>query len=315
VLRNTPSVNLIFAKRVQKIREISGLFLKMRGIFNFLSIRKVEEEIMKLTPLQMQEINQAKKSGLSEESISFLSTGQFNFKKMEELRFAMESGISLEEIKKRKRPRFFLKKDKENIFYYESKLSQMQRMLLILLILSMTAFALIVFQGENQDEIILNLYQDEVTLSCFQKFQPENYIKEIQQTEQAILTLPKSIDTSYPCTYVKKYVLELAGKRIEKFLRVKVIDDEAPNLELFQKEISVIDRDSFSCRAYIKTAYDKVEGDIKNKVYCSSELSEEENQIVSYFIEDSSGNRFSTDLKVHLFQAEQILQEEMEESY
>ncbi|MBR2768597.1 MAG: hypothetical protein IKD68_06670, partial [Solobacterium sp.] len=55
----------------------------------------------------------------------------------------------------------------------------------------------------------------------------------------------------------------------------------------------------FSCRAYLKNAYDAIDGDLTRRVECSDQLDSEETQTVLYTVKDRAGNVGKTELTIH----------------
>ena len=94
---------------------------------------------------------------------------------------------------------------------------------------------------------------------------------------------------------------ELKGKEesIRKILKITVSDETAPEINLLQDHAELLTATKFSCRAYLKNAYDAVDGDLTQRVKCSDQLEQSETQTVLYTVKDRSGNEAKKELTVH----------------
>lgn len=273
---------------------------------------------MKLTLLQENEIIRAKQAGLDEECIRFLCTAGFNYKQMEAARKMLEEGLPLETVRKMAHPgipyeQMGIRQEpvKKPLFH---SISDVGKICVVFCVIALSLVVLSVVSLMEEQTLELELSASEVSLSCNQTFQPENYIKTLVESEDSVLSLPKKIDTSKPGQYIVKYSLKDSKNEIQSLLMVKVTDDEAPVLTLVQDDVEVFQKEEFSCRAYILEAYDDVDGDMMNHVECNNLLSDDMYQTVTYAVTDRAGNKAVDTLSVYLFQAAEILERDMQES-
>ncbi len=145
------------------------------------------------------------------------------------------------------------------------------------------------------DELILEV-QDTVTLEAGSIFYGADYIKEY--TETAELSYPETIELPKPCVQLIEYEIANSVKRKTAKLKLIVVDNTAPNIHLSQDYVSISSPSDFSCRDYLKDAYDSVDGDLSTKVSCSVFDSNVKQQKIIYSVSDSSGNKAEAFLNV-----------------
>ncbi len=147
------------------------------------------------------------------------------------------------------------------------------------------------------DELKLEV-QDTVTLEAGSIFYGADYIKEY--TETAKLSYPETIELPKPCVQLIEYEIANSVKRKTAKLKLIVVDNTAPNIHLSQDYVSISSPSDFSCRNYLKGAYDLVDGDLSAEVSCSVFDSNARQQEIIYSVSDSSGNKASAFLKVEI---------------
>lgn len=145
------------------------------------------------------------------------------------------------------------------------------------------------------DELELEV-QDTVTLEAGSIFYGADYIKDY--TETAELSYPETIELPKPCVQLIEYEIANSVKRKTAKLKLIVVDSTAPNIHLSQDYVSISSPSDFSCRDYLKDAYDLVDGDLSADVSCSVFDSEARQQEIIYSVSDSSGNKATASLNV-----------------
>ena len=87
-------------------------------------------------------------------------------------------------------------------------------------------------------------------------------------------------------------------KSVSKELVLNVVDGDSPVIKLNKKEVTLTrGEDEFSCKAYLSSADDTVDGDLTDRVACASKdtddgkISEKKDkQTVEYSVKDKAGN-------------------------
>ena len=87
-------------------------------------------------------------------------------------------------------------------------------------------------------------------------------------------------------------------KSVSKELILNVVDGDSPVIKLNKKEVTLTrGEDEFSCKAYLSSADDTVDGDLTDSVTCASKdtddgkISEKKDkQTVEYSVKDKAGN-------------------------
>ena len=167
---------------------------------------------------------------------------------------------------------------------------------------------MIVITRPKTDVPVLTLTSDEIRLACGMTFEPSAYVKEVQG-EDAHLILPDSFTAKMPEERLVCYELETRDGTIQKLMRIRIIDETAPEITLSNDHIELLRVTKFSCLAYLVNAKDNVDGDLTDRVECSDALGEENTQSVEYVVQDRSGNRTVKLLEVHYADGEEETEE------
>ncbi len=146
------------------------------------------------------------------------------------------------------------------------------------------------------DELNLEV-EKEVTLEAGSDFNAADYI--VAFTNTATLTLPQA-DTLTPGTHYIEYSVSNGVKSKTAKLKLNVVDTTSPKIQLSQNYLSLKASEGFSCRNYLKSANDIVDGDLTGEVSCSQFDSDAVHQAITYSVVDSSGNKATAILSVDI---------------
>lgn len=180
-----------------------------------------------LTYLQLREIDEAKKAGLTEEDICILSQGGYNHLQMHEIRLALQKGID----QKKMRCMFHPSLSYETMHYIRLQLEKGEDVddiifkkqliaffLFLLLLLGLTLFM------PAHEEPFLELKSDSVILEVGEAFHPMEYIDSYSRGKGQLI-LPETIDTQKEGNYVLVYKLMSEDTLIEKVLHITITAD------------------------------------------------------------------------------------------
>ena len=269
-----------------------------------------------MTFLQRSEIEKGRQEELSEEELKLFSRQEFNYLQMGVLRSALRSGLSKEQVRQIAKP--WIASDEMEELINEMKegkspsIPKKPRSVPILIIgaviLSLLGIAVIVITRPKTDVPVLTLTSDEIRLACGMTFEPSAYVKEVQG-EDAHLILPDSFTAKMPEERLVCYELETRDGTIQKLMRIRIIDETAPEITLSNDHIELLRVTKFSCLAYLVNAKDNVDGDLTDRVECCDALGEENTQSVEYVLQDRSGNRTVKLLEVHYADGEEETEE------
>lgn len=240
--------------------------------------------------LQMREIRLGFEHGLSEEQIDLFAKypEEYSYNAMNNARIKLENGNMIDEQAKAKVRSNQLK----NGLLFSA-------FLLILVVIGVCGTVVKNYLDERNQELDIQLYADTIQLNYGDTFNPSKYIKSYTNADNVELTIPEPIDTHQLGSITITYSLRNHIKTIKKQVQVVVVDFENPIITLSNQEVTLIrNQDTFSCKAYLSSAVDNVDGDITNKVECSNVDSSKDTQTVKYTVKDSSGNEGTKELKL-----------------
>lgn len=259
-----------------------------------------------LTFLQREVLEEARKADLPEAQLKLFANGTLNYLQMEAVRNALEEGMDPQCVKRFAKP--WIRADEMNEIRDAIRSGEepvipkcpfvFPKGILfgsLVLILFGLAAGLAMMEPERA---VLELTNDEIRLSCGMKFEPSNYVRTVQG-EQAELILPESFAAERPGVRLVSYELKGRSGSIRKLLRIVIADETPPVITLIQNHAELLRVTPFSCRMYLKSAEDNVDGDLSAKVSCSDELSEDETQTVLYTVTDKAGNTAEETLEIH----------------
>jgi len=146
------------------------------------------------------------------------------------------------------------------------------------------------------NELVLEV-EDEVTIEAGSKFHAADYI--VSFTDTAKLTLPK-VNTALPGIQYVEYGIANEAKQKTATLKLNVVDTTAPKIRLHQDYVSLKDVSAFSCRDYLKSAMDSVDGDVSDRVTCSPFDVNAKHQEIQYSVSDAAGNKATAILPVDI---------------
>ena len=272
-----------------------------------------------MTFLQRSEIEKGRQEELSEEELRLFSRQEFNYLQMGVLRSALGSGLSREQVRQIAKP--WIASDEMEELVKEMKdgksppIPKKPRSVPVLIlgavILSLLGTAVIVITRPETDVPVLTLTSDEIRLACGMTFDPSAYVKEYQG-EDARLILPDSFTAKTPEERLVCYELQTRDGTVRKLMRIRIVDETAPEITLSNDHIELLRVTRFSCLAYLVNAKDNVDGDLTDRVECSDTLGEDETQSVEYAVQDRSGNRTVKLLEIHYADGQEETEEPAE---
>lgn len=266
---------------------------------------------------QLKEIRTGIEHGLSTTRIRLYAKPDYDSHQMEQIRLAIENGLTDEQIATFADPAFsddemehirtrleFERRSKEEIT------EDLHRKRLHNILIAVAALGLLLVIGligffgfdtvrDYLQPLNITLTVSDVTLEPGDIFSPMNYINSYT-TKDTELILPDPIDTSRTGDQKVLYKLRNNHKSISKELIVHIRDQDAPTLTLTTDQVQLTrNQDIFSCRAYISSATDAYDGDLTDKVTCSSMIDWSKDKVtVPFTVSDSSSNTAQEDLTV-----------------
>lgn len=261
---------------------------------------------MNHTYLQVQELSLAEESNLSKEELSLLKHSKLNYLQLEQVRLAIEEKMDFSLIKKMAKP-WITSQEMEEI-RHDTKLnipidfSQYKKKpnIPFLSIVGVVVGCGLFVAGWNYrihhtQTPYLNLISEDVTIACGTTFEPMRYVQSYSE-EVGELILPERFSSNSPDIKLLKYELQYGKQSLESYLRVHIVDEQPPTIQLTQEEIELNPNDTIHCKDYLLEARDDVDGDVMSRVSCH--YTKDPSEIV-YSVEDSSGNSTSTLITVH----------------
>lgn len=269
----------------------------------------------------MQQIEQVRLGfihGLTTTQVDFYAKEKFDAAQMEEIRLALEDGLTYEDIDKFAKVEFGheqmnhvrIKISNDKKIGEEKKSNLLKKRLKNGLLFSCLLLVLLgggVFVFFAKEEIALyfqplelSLTTDKVTLNINEPFIAMNYVAGYTEGENIELILPYDITTTTLGEQKILYKLKNEKKVVSKIIILTVLDNEGPLLELKEHTVTLIrNKETFSCRNYIASCDDNVDGDCRDFVECSDELDKSlSKQVIHYVITDTSGNTVTKELEV-----------------
>ncbi|MBR2761164.1 MAG: hypothetical protein IKD66_08325 [Solobacterium sp.] len=275
-----------------------------------------------ITFLQKQEVEKGIQAGLSREQVRIYTEPGLNFIQMKVIREALCAGLKDEDARLIAKPWINAETMKELIEEMKQgkKITVKKKLDLRKWILPAAAagaafLALgVLFFEEPKEAPMLELRQEEIRLAVGMKFEPEQYIRQ-SSPEGYELILPAPFTAEKPEVRLAMYELKGKETSVKRILRITVADETAPEIHLLQDHAELLRATKFSCRAYLKNAYDAIDGDLTRRVQCSDQLDSEETQTVLYTVKDKAGNVGKTELTIHFadFDLPSVMNAEEEE--
>ena len=272
-----------------------------------------EAEKRGLDLFQMQEVREGLKN-LTAEQVDLYAWPKYDHMQMQEIRLGLEHGLSREEMSVFLDPRIGYKQmnynrikiENSNVINEKADAELRRKKYLNVFIVTLTATVLVGasyagwhfrdFLFAKFQHLEIRLKDDSVTLGYGEPFNPADYIASYTE-EGTELILPEAVDTSTVGEQTVIYKLKNPQKMITAEMAVVIVDDKEPVIVLNAKEDTLIrTEDEFSCRAYLSNAYDQIDGDLTDQVICSEADESLDEQIITYTVEDSSGNQCEAEL-------------------
>jgi len=282
-----------------------------------ISKKKLEE--LGFQNYQIEEIRLAEKNGVDEDLIhKWLENTEFDSYQMFQIRKGLQDGLDVslyankdipytemerirlqqlveknkkdeQEAKKIKEEKKAERKEKRN-----GRLEGIKSFfttLLIILLIATLGTVIYLFKDsilKSLELLELELPKEVVELSYGDKFNADDYVIKVTEGDEIIKIWPQ-FTTDELGEFKLEYVITNNVKAVKKYLKVKVIDDEAPVIKLSDEKISLTRNvDDFNGFIYIESVTDNY--DSSPKVEISMIDWSKNSQDVEYKATDSEGN-------------------------
>lgn len=243
--------------------------------------------------------------------IEDIANHRFTVEQLEVLIKAKKDKVDIEAIKDPEIPAKQMNAVLEHIMResgtYEAHYESVRRKWLknitwMIILITLVVVAIFFYYGNRDwieaytDELILEIEQ-EVEIEAGELFQAADYIH--SYTLSANLILP-DVNTNIPGTQYVEYKIENGVKTESKQLKLRVVDTTAPIIQLTQEYLKLTSPDAFSCKNYLLTATDSLDGDLSDKVICTGMDPSATHQEISYTVSDEAGNQTTAILIVDI---------------
>lgn len=273
-------------------------------------------------PFQLREIEEGLKNGLTTSQVELYAKDVYDNMQMQEIRLGLEHGLTERQMSVFLNPSIGYEEmrysriqvedlnvinENANADLLKKKVSIGARVVIVLALLVVVGIGGYVGRNYIQSafqDIDLELTDSEITLNYGETFKPMNYVKAYTKEDGVELILPSSVDTNEVGTQTVIYKLNNLVKSVSKELKINVVDSDAPTITLNKKEVTLTrGEDTFSCKAYLSSANDTVDGDLTDEVTCKSKDTDEgkvdekkDKQTIIYSVTDKTGNEGSATL-------------------
>lgn len=248
---------------------------------------------MGLNDFQLQEIEEGLKHGLSEPQMAVFLHPNISY---EEMRYNRQQIEDLNVIN-----------EHANADLLKKRISIIGRVLIVIAVIVAVGAGLYVGREYIQAEfqtIELELNEAEATVNYGDSFIPLEHVKNYTKEDGVELILPQEIDTKKIGKQTLIYTVKNKMKSVSKELVLNVVDGDSPVIKLNKKEVTLTrGEDEFSCKAYLSSADDTVDGDLTDSVTCTSKDTDDgkvsekkDKQTVEYSVKDKAGNVGSAEL-------------------
>ncbi len=266
--------------------------VKYRGL-NSAQLTEVYEGLKKLTTdqvdlyakpeydnMQMQEIRLGMEHGLSPDQMAVFMNPEISWESMNHNRVKIENANVID------------KRAKANL--YAQRLRNMFIVILIVTLVgtvSVGAYLFHHYQMLQNQNLILTLTADEVTLDYGAVFNPIDYVEDYTKEDGVELILPDVIDTHQIGKTEALYKIKNRVKTETAGLTINVVDQSPPDITLSNHEVTLTrGQDAFSGKAYLSSAADNADGDLTDRVTWNDPDESLNDQDITYTVTDSSGN-------------------------
>ena len=266
--------------------------VKYRGL-NSAQLTEVYEGLKKLTTdqvdlyakpeydnMQMQEIRLGMEHGLSPDQMAVFMNPEISWESMNHNRVKIENANVID------------KRAKANL--YAQRLRNMFIVILIVTLVgtvSVGAYLFHHYQMLQNQNLILTLTADEVTLDYGAVFNPIDYVEDYTKEDGVELILPDVIDTHQIGKTEALYTIKNRVKTETAGLTINVVDQSPPDITLSNHEVTLTrGQDAFSGKAYLSSAADNADGDLTDRVTWNDPDESLNDQDITYTVTDSSGN-------------------------
>ena len=266
--------------------------VKYRGL-NSAQLTEVYEGLKKLTTdqvdlyakpeydnMQMQEIRLGREHGLTPDQMAVFMNPEISWESMNHNRVKIENANVID------------KRAKANL--YAQRLRNMFIVILIVTLVgtvSVGAYLFHQYQMLQNQNLILTLTADEVTLDYGAVFNPIDYVEDYTKEDGVELILPDVIDTHQIGKTEALYKIKNRVKTETAGLTINVVDQSPPDITLSNHEVTLTrGQDAFSGKAYLSSAADNADGDLTDRVTWNDPDESLNDQDITYTVTDSSGN-------------------------
>lgn len=275
--------------------------VKSRGL-NSAQMTEVHEGLKKLTTdqvdlyakteydnMQMQEIRLGLEHGLTPDQMAVFMNPEISWEAMNHNRIKIENANVIDKRAKAK--------------LHAQRLRNIFIVLLIVTLIgaaSVGAYLFRQYQMLQNQNLILILTADEITLDYGAAFNPIDYVEDYTKEDGVELILPDAIDTHQIGKTEVLYKIKNRIKTETAVLTVNVVDQSPPDITLSTNEVTLTrGHDTFSGKAYLSSAEDTVDGDLTDRVTWNNPDESLNDQDVTYTVADSSGNTGTAVLTLH----------------
>ncbi len=281
-------------------------------------------------PFQLREIEEGLKNGLTTSQVELYAKDVYDNMQMQEIRLGLEHGLTEKQMSVFLNPAIGYEEmrysriqvedlnvinENANADLLKKKVSIGARIVIVLALLLVVGVGGYVGRNYIQSafqDIDLELTDSEITLNYGETFKPMNYVKSYTKEDGVELTLPESIKTDEVGTQTVIYKLNNLVKSVSKELVINIIDADAPTITLNKKEVTLTrTEDTFSCKAYLSSASDTVDGDLTDEVTCKSKDTDDgkvdekkDKQTIIYSVTDNAGNEGTATLTLKFVEPE-----------
>ena len=254
----------------------------IEGFKNGLTIEKVDLYAKgEYTHLQMRQIRLALQDNLTDDQLATFMRPEIKADVMEHIRIKTTTGNVIDERKKAELNKVKIR----NAFWLMS----------LPVIISLGALVFFVasrYISADQQELYLTLTSDIVELEYGDVFNAMDYVESYTKSPITELILPENLETDRIGKHALCYKLVNPLKSIEKELTVRIVDKTPPVIKLTKSAVTLKKgKDTLNAVSFIENADDLYDGDLREVVKFDVLAEASGKQRVLYYVSDSSGNR------------------------
>lgn len=276
-----------------------------------------EVKLRGLNSAQMMEVNEGLKK-LTTDQVDLYAKPEYDNMQMQEIRLGLEHGLTPDQMAVFMNPEIpwesmnhnRVKIENANVIDKRAKAKlhaqRLRNIFIVLLIVtligtaSVGAYLFRQYQMLQDQNLILILTAEEVTLNYGAAFNPIDYVEDYTKEDGVELMLPDAIDTHQIGMTEVLYKIKNRIKTETAVLAVNVQDQSPPDITLSTHEVTLTrGQDAFSGKAYLSSAEDNADGDLTDRVQWNDSDESLNDQDITYTVTDSSGNVGTAVLTLH----------------